>query len=88
MALTSYVVLSTGEGWTVFQDGEPLEQRGTKAAAAEVAHLLATQAQVFGVQSRLFVQDVAGELEAWDLDAGPRMLAALFARRRPSTAEA
>ena len=88
MALTSYVVLSTGEGWTVYQDGEPLEQRGTKAAAAEVAHLLATQARVFGVTSRLFVQDSVGELEQWDLDTGPQMLAELFARRRPSTAEA
>ena len=85
---TSYVVIRVGEGWTVYQDGEPLESRVTKAAAAEIAHLLAVQSDALGARSTLQVQDDAGELQAWDLNAGARLLARLYADRRSSPATA
>jgi hypothetical protein len=85
---TSFVVIRVGEGWTVFQDGEPLETRVTKAGAAEIAHLLAVQFDALGYSSTLLVQDDAGELQPWDLNAGVRLLARLYADRRPSPATA
>lgn len=88
MAATSFVVLATGEGWTVFQDGEPLEQRGTRVAAVELAHVLATRINGFDLTATLLVQDDVGELHAWDLNAGAKLLARLLDSRRSSPAQA
>lgn len=86
--MTSFVVLSTGGGWTVFQDGEPLLQRGDKAAAVDAALELAARARGFGAHLSFQVQDGAGELRPLDIDSGARMLARLFGDRSASTAQA
>lgn len=88
MALTSFVVLRTGEGWTVYQDGEPLEQRGTRAAAVDAAFALAARLDRLGAGPRLLVQDAVGELQLLDLSAGQKLLARLLADRRASPAQA
>jgi hypothetical protein len=88
MATTSFVVLKAGEGWTVFQDGEPLTQRGTKAAAVDLAHELAAKAGGLGGAPSLYVQDNAGELQRFDLNAGVKMLTRLLDSRRASPAQA
>jgi hypothetical protein len=88
MLSTSYVVLVNREGWTVYQDGEPVSVRADKADAADMAHRLALGAASEGVSARLYVQDEAGELQNWALDTGSKLLARLLASRRSSTADA
>lgn len=86
MASTTYAVIRTRDAWTIFQDGEALEGRATKSSAVEIAHLLATQSEALGARSELLVQDDGGELHAWDMNKGGKLLARLYALRKASGA--
>lgn len=88
MSATTYAVIRNGEGWTVFQDGEAVEDRASKAVAVELAHVLAMRSESFGQCAELLVQDEGGELQSWDPGLGQKLLARLYAGRRGSRAEA
>jgi hypothetical protein len=67
--MIQYVVIQTGETWSVYQNGERLEQHSYRLDAIEAAYLLALVLEEYGDRTELWVQDSGGELERWALQS-------------------
>lgn len=76
--MLTYAVVHTPRGWTLFEDGLPIETRDEKPDVVEVGHLMTLAVKAAGGKAKLLVQDRTGRLEAWDLDHAHQQLAAIF----------
>jgi hypothetical protein len=56
-------VIKKGVDWTIFQDGEMIEQGGSRSACIEAAEALAFEAEERGERVELVIQDYLGELK-------------------------